>query len=754
MVLGRKPAWFVFLEEHDPSLADFDQCRFGLRSVEGNLHKKPTPVASSSPSVTSLLDGRVCMRTHVHDPVIGGSKITGRAGHYPAQLARVFVRGMEQQFDSEVQKSSEVLAVSGGEADDESSSSVPSFFSDSEDEFAQPDGGEGEKIPASIRAAVARLHENTGHRSTRRLARALTIAGAPSAVIRAAKQHKRSICMERAPPKSQRPASLPQPRDVSDQVHIDLIEAVDVNGESFYIIHATDFCTRFQMAQVIERKTAGAVVNFLQTRWFPVFGPMRVLVADQGREFISWQLQEFCSEHSVLLWHIGVGAPWQNGIAERSGGILKSVLAATVMANSVQGLSEMELALGEAVSAYNMDVNDSGVSPCQAALGRQPRLPGDTLSDIPGRLAEHGLADSKPSFMRLLALRETAKLAMTRLHFSRGLRKASLARSRNSALTSVPAPGSIVYFFRFQKYNSKNDGKRGRLSLRRWHGPGLLVAVEQGSEGGPGANAYISYKGQLTKCSLEHVREASPMEQIAADVWHDAIEEAVAEAMKEITKSGLPVEGEASVRPVASSQQVPTRTEVDPPDPSQDLPPVQPEEVLGALQPPLEVEPTLPSVVGTFDRRMTTPLTRQSTPLTIPEGAASSGAIPSMVHGSSTRASIPLLEQQVLRARALKRAAEVGAEQLKESSQQEIGVAPSGPTESSVMNDALVVDKADVLSVLADDDDRVHPLIKLHSLACYDRQILLILTCEIMARGMAVGICRLVLNGLFGNAWD
>ena len=720
----KEPRMIRFIEEQDPWLVDFDQCRFGLKSVGGNLHKKATRVASSSPSVTSLLDGRVCTRAHVHDPVIGGSKVTVRAGHYPAQLARAMVRGMEQQFDGEVKKSSEVFAVSGGGDDtDDGSSTVPSFYSDSEDEF--PQGAEDDaKIPASIRAAVARLHENTGHRSTRRLARALTIAGAPSTVVRAAKQHKCSICMERAPPKSQRPASLPHPRDVSDQVHIDLVEVADVDGESYYVVHATDFCTRFQMAQVIERKTAGAVVKFLKTRWFPIFGPMRVLVADQGREFISWELQEFCSEHSVLLWHIGVGAPWQNGIAERSGGILKAILAATVMANSVQGAPEMELALGEALSAYNMDVNDSGVSPCQAALGRQPRLPGDTLSDIPGRLAEHGLADSKPTFMRQLALRETAKLAMTRLHFSRGLRRASLARSRDSTITSIPTPGSIVYFFRFQKYNNKNDGKRGRLSLRRWHGPGLLVAVEQGSEGSPGANAYISYKGQLTNCSLEHVREASPMEQIAADVWHDAIEEAVSEAMKDITKSGLPVSRDRPESVPDGSATAAPRPVIAGSEPVRDLPPVQPEEVLGALQAPVESEPPVPTSVGSLVGRQTTPMTRQSTPLTVPEAAVSRSASSTGVpgHGHGSRSAFPVLEQQVLRARAIKRAAEVGAEQLKERTETDAeSVVPSAPIQSSEMKDALVVDKADVLSVLADDDEKVHPLMRIHRQACYDR---------------------------------
>lgn len=54
-----------------------------------------------------------------------------------------------------------------------------------------------------------------------------------------------------------------------------------------------------------------------------------------------------------------------------------------------------------------------------------------------------------------------------------------------------------------------------------------MVAVERQSEGGMGANAFLSFKGQLTKCPLEHIRPASSLEQIAADSWEEAIREVI-----------------------------------------------------------------------------------------------------------------------------------------------------------------------------------------------------------------------------------
>ena len=77
------PEVIKFLEEEEAKLARFDQCRFNLRSDTGMLHKKGTQMATSSQAVHDRLHQVRCSRDHVHQPVIGGSKITAKAGHYP-----------------------------------------------------------------------------------------------------------------------------------------------------------------------------------------------------------------------------------------------------------------------------------------------------------------------------------------------------------------------------------------------------------------------------------------------------------------------------------------------------------------------------------------------------------------------------------------------------------------------------------------------------------------------------------------------
>ena len=228
------------------------------------------------------------------------------------------------------------------------------------------------------------LHENSGRRNPARLARALVITGAP-----------------KAPPKARRPASLPGPREPGDQVCVDVLDVFDAIGARFSVLHAVDGVTKFQMATLVEHKSSAEVIRFLRERWAPVFGMPRTLVCDQGREFISHELEGFAAECNMFLCHIAVQALRQNGLCERVGGILKTMLAACTASQSLMGRDEMSLGLGEATTACNMAVGDSGFSPMQAAVGRQPLLPGDALRGQSCGRRKQGKSPRSPDLWRL-----------------------------------------------------------------------------------------------------------------------------------------------------------------------------------------------------------------------------------------------------------------------------------------------------------------------------------------------------------------
>ena len=705
-----------FIEEHNVEIAVFDQCQFNLRSLSGELHRKSTQLVSSSPRVIALLDGLRCKRDHSHQPVLGGSKITAHAGIYPKPLARALVKGIMEQFDLDF-RPKEALAAQTGEAEEDFGDGLLALGAEEISDEEVGDSPQTDlKISPSLKNAIKRLHENTGHRSNRRLARALAVAGAPVEAIAAAKAHKCSLCQERAPPKVRRPASLPTPKDISDQVHVDLLEIEDAAETRFYVAHATDFATRFQVAEVLPDKSSKSVIQFLTSRWLAMFGAPRVLVADQGREFVSWEMEEWASSVSTMLHHIAVQAPWQNGVAERSGSTLKAILTAVIRAHSVIGAEELQRALSEAVAAYNQDVNDSGFSPYQATFGRQPRMVGDTLGSIESRLAEHSLIEGRTSHARLVALRETAKVAMMRLHYSKGLRRAELARSRSTTMEQVPTPGTICYFYRPLRFNNKTSPSRKRLTLKRWHGPALLVATEGH------ASAFLSYKGQLTKAAMEHVRVASGLEQIAAGSWRDAIEEVVEAAQHDLTLRGLPAAPSVALPEEPEETAMPMTPALQPPVqqrgvPGADLPPVRPEELVQVAQ---QAAP-IPSMVGSsaLPSRRISDVTGM--------GPAPGSPVPELIRRAGTAGS--LLARQIAQARDLaeesggmKRPAEVDVEALAEQSA--FDGARSSPSAPSGVNESLVVacEKGEDELMKQLQHGKEHPLRVIASLADIDKQ--------------------------------
>ena len=725
------PDLLKFLEEFEMLTVDVDQCRFNLRGPAGGLHKKATRFATESKEVIDELFGMKCSGDHTHEHVIGGKKITEPAGHYPHQLVAALLKGMEKQFQKDFgkpKKPAEVLAVDGEEHEEFDDTMAPEPFNaeigDSDSELEETMEQTEETIPTAIRQAVMKLHQNTGHRSGKRLARALAVSGAPAVAVKAGRTLKCDVCSELKGPKTKRPAALPRPRDVSDQVHIDLFEAFDCQEHRFYKVHMVDFMSRFQMAAVLPDKSSASVENFVKTRWLPIFGPPRTLVADQGREFTSWSFEELCSQYSIYLYHTAVQAPWQNGVCERAGGVLKVILNATIRANSVNGAEEMEQALQEAVTAYNNDVNEEGVTPAQAALGRQPRMIGDVLGNFGQRLAEHslidsrpGLIDSRPGLARQVAMRETARLAMCRLHFSRGLRKAFLARPRALPNETPLEPGDIAYFFRNTKYNPKSAPAKRKLLLRRWHGPALVIACEGH------ANVFLSFKGQITKCAREHVRAASSLEQVSADVWHDAIAEAIEAAKHEVALRPVVDDGHAASR--TPSTPMPSALSHSPTTPlpsapslnrssavHQDEVPLQAQELIAAV--------TSPAVLTANDPASTLP-SRRTSLLSQPSGGPAPGTpLPDLV----TQASQVSRPFQTVLARAQeadeeaglrKRAAEVDVDQLRDM--------PAEPAQEAGSSEPAVTEvmQAEVerLEMLAFAEQ--HPLKQIQALAKLDR---------------------------------
>ena len=124
----------------------------------------------------------------------------------------------------------------GSDVEDEQSNMSEAGSSDS-DENAGDKGPILEEQGAPDKAflrSLMNMHVNTGHRSLRRLARALTIAGAPRETIRAVRFLKCSVCQEKRKKRTRRPAAIPRARSFNDRVHMDLVQCWDAADKPWW----------------------------------------------------------------------------------------------------------------------------------------------------------------------------------------------------------------------------------------------------------------------------------------------------------------------------------------------------------------------------------------------------------------------------------------------------------------------------------------------------------------------------------------
>ena len=120
-------------------------------------------------------------------------------------------------------------------------------------------------------------------------------------------------------------------------------------------------------------------------------------------------------------------------------------------------------------------------------------------------------------------MKESARVAMIKMKYSASLRRAEFSRARRAASWTTFQLGDVVYFYRVQKMAGRGT-KRKRLVLNQWRGPGMIMALEGGKVP---TGAYVAYRGNLTKCAIEHLRPASTLERLSAAEWEKILSEAI-----------------------------------------------------------------------------------------------------------------------------------------------------------------------------------------------------------------------------------
>ena len=469
-----------------------DQSEFGLRVKEGEaLNKKPTRFMVNSEAIRKRL-ARKCRGDHEHQSLMEGrAKLAER---YPPRLCKAMIQGAREHMEQTQQS----IMVFMEEDDDEGD------LEDALDEEVEAAGGDGvrrmiaspaeeevehgsdedeEEVPCALspkeKKMVEKLHKNMGHPSTEAFARALRMARARHEVVRyVKKEFTCELCKEHQKPKPARPTSIPKAYEANQTIGVDIVYMPWTDPtQQVPVLNIVDWGTCFQVLEPVQGLTAEKAWTAFMRGWVRIFGMPKILVVDQGREFLG-EFARKGGEHGALIRTIGARAPWQNGRTERHGGVAKAMLRKMVDETVPISEDEWMQCLHHLEATKNRMFNRSGYSPAQRQLGQNVRIPGSLMSDDDIDEAMFRSAASK-DMQRSMEIREKAMEAFARYSAEESVKKASRARGR---ATCTLLPGEVVYVYRkplprrsdarvstrahvMRSWDGHHDGRKKRLDL-------------------------------------------------------------------------------------------------------------------------------------------------------------------------------------------------------------------------------------------------------------------------------------------------
>ena len=165
-------------------------------------------------------------------------------------------------------------------------------------------------------------------------------------------------------------------------VHVDLIGPLTVTEKgNKYILVAVDMATRFCVIEALPTKEAHSVAAALRARVFAIFGSPRVLVSDNGSEFVNEIFANLLDVYKTVHRTTVAYHPSSNGLVERRNGTLGKILRAVLTQEERNScwdefLAEVMLIMN---TTYTRAIGDTSH---YALLGYDPRGPLDELEDI------------------------------------------------------------------------------------------------------------------------------------------------------------------------------------------------------------------------------------------------------------------------------------------------------------------------------------------------------------------------------------
>lgn len=238
-------------------------------------------------------------------------------------------------------------------------------------------------VPNSMRTAVVDAYHklfHPGQKSTSRLVAGRFYWPELNADVRRHVQY----CLDCQRSKKARANQIPVNRITANderfrQIHIDLVGPLPVVKGYQYIMTFIDRCSRFVVAQPVQRIDTISVWNTLLNSWVKYFGCPGVVTADRGRQFDNRVFRHLCNEFGIKVNHTTAFHPASNGLIEREHSKLKASLRSLRDSDWVDRLPIVILGWNNALR------EDYLHSPSQLLYGNSTRLPVDFFEARPAR---------------------------------------------------------------------------------------------------------------------------------------------------------------------------------------------------------------------------------------------------------------------------------------------------------------------------------------------------------------------------------
>ena len=144
-----------------------------------------------------------------------------------------------------------------------------------------------------------------------------------------------------------------------------------------------DSNTKFMAVSAMKGQKADVVKSALWDKWYPYFGIPEELCSDQGKNVDGEVIRKLCEDLNIKKIRSSPFHPQGNGSAEKAVGTLKTIMRSMIQSRKLN-LSDWDIILPEAILAANNMVNKSTqYSPFMMMWGTKPRMPVDSLLQIP-----------------------------------------------------------------------------------------------------------------------------------------------------------------------------------------------------------------------------------------------------------------------------------------------------------------------------------------------------------------------------------